>query len=205
MSAPRVEALRSVARDPGLVRVMVDGGCVGELRREHAAELGVREGAPWTRALERRVRETIDHDACRSDALRRLGRRDMTRALLTRRLTAKWDAALAERVTAELAKEGWLDDGAYAQRRAEALQRRAPLATEALQARLEAEGVRAPVARRAARTARPGERLDLQVRQWKTRGRDAASVARALGRQGFDSDTILQALRRAGFECEAFD
>jgi SOS response regulatory protein OraA/RecX len=201
VSAPRIEALRTAARDPGRVALIVQGERVGELRRETAEALGAREGAAWTAALERRVREAMQTEACRADALRRLGRRDMTRAMLTERLAARWPAALAERIVAELTTEGWINDRGYAQRRAESLQVRAPLAPEAMQARLEGEGVPASLARSTARAATAATDLDAEVRRLQSRGRGAAAIARALGRGGFDSDTILAALHRAGLEC----
>lgn len=205
MSRPFIQAVRPLPRDPGRVTVVVDGASMGALRRDLAERLGVREGERWTVKLERAVTEAVAEDGCRADALSRLGRRDMAAALLVERLSVKWDPALAERVVQALTREGWLDDRAYARRRAELLQRRAPMAHDALQERLEAEGVATRTARAAAREGCAQDRMEAQVAAWRARGRDAASVARALGRQGFDSDTILQALRKAGFPCDHFD
>jgi SOS response regulatory protein OraA/RecX len=205
MSHPVIEELRPLPRDPGRVRVIVQGESIGTLRRETVDELGLRQGRTLSVALATRVREVIAAEGCRLDAMRRLGRRDMTQALLAARLAPTWGESLAERVAADLAREGWLNDGDYAQRRAQALQRRAPIASEAMQARLEAEGVPAPIARRAASAAHDPARLQQQIRAWKRAGRNAASMARALGRQGFDFDTIAAALHRAGLECPAVD
>ena len=205
MSDAVIDALRPLARDPACVQVVAGGERVGTLRREQADALGLREGARWTAALARRVQAVIDDEACRTDALRRLGRRDMTRAMLAERLAQRWGEALAERTVRSLVEQGWIDDRGYAERRAESLQRRAPIATEALEARLESEGVPTTLARSAARDSTDPSRLAEQLRAWKAQRRTATWIARTLGRQGFDFDTIASALHRAGIACPSSD
>lgn len=196
-----IDELRPDPRDPGLVRVKVAGATFGPIRRDDVERLGLEPGRRWTKAIERAVQALVAEAGCRADALRRLGRRDMTQAMLAERLAPKWGEATAARVAATLAADGWIDDRAYASRRAQTLQRRAPMAQEALRDRLEAEGVRSAAADRAAREADDPKALRAAVRAWAAKGRDGAWIARALGRQGFDADTIAAALHRAGLPC----
>lgn len=200
-----IDELRPDPRDPGLVRVKVADTTFGPIRRDDAERLGLEPGRRWTKAIEREVQALVAEAGCRADALRRLGRRDMTQATLAERLAPKWGEATALRVAATLAADGWIDDGAYASRRAQTLQRRAPMAKEALRDRLEAEGVRSAAADRAAREADDPKALRAAVRAWAAKGRDASWIARALGRQGFDADTIAAALHRAGLPCTPHD
>lgn len=206
MSAdPTVAELRSDPDDPGLVRVRVGRGWHGPLRREEAERLGLEIGRRWTRTLARAVQALEDAVACRADALRRLGRRDHSRALLKERLQARWGEPLAARVVEELHAQGWLDDDGYARRRAEHFRGRGPISNELVAARLEAEGVESRDARRAAGRADRPEDIVGAVRAWKRERRDAAWVLRTLGRRGFDFDTIASALRAAGMPCPAED
>ena len=43
--------------------------------------------------------------------------------------------------------------------------------------------------------------VDQAMARWKKERRDAAWIARALGRQGFEFDTIVSALHKAGIPC----
>ena len=206
MSAPAtITEVLADPEDPGLVRVRVGRALHGPLRRDEAERLRVEAGRRWTATLARAVQALTDSVACRADALRRLGRRDHSRALLTERLEVRWGAALAARVVEELHAQGWLDDGGYARRRAEHLRSHGPISREMIAARLEAEGVDAPEARRAAGRADRPEDIVGSVRAWKRARRDPACIARTLGRCGFDFDTIVGALRAAGMPCPSED
>ena len=198
----RIEAVRGHPEDPGLLRLRVRGRWLGPVRRETAATLRLDEGRRWTASLASKVQADIDAVACRIDALRRLGRSDLPRATLQSRLARRWGETVAERTVRELAEAGWLDDRAFARRRAGQLQARTPLSTEALQARLEHEGVGEADARRAAASAHDPRALHRQVLAWKRDGRTGDWMARRLGRQGFDADTIVSALHRARVPCD---
>lgn len=200
-----VAELRPDARDPGLVRVRVADELFGPIRRDDAERLGLEPGRRWTARIEREVLALVALAGCRADALRRLGRRDMPRATLVQRLSVKWGEKTATQIAAALASDGWIDDDAYAARRAEALQRRAPMAEEAVRGRLEAEGVDEDSASVAARASNDPKALRSAVRAWASTGRDAAWIARTLGRRGFDADTISAALLRAGLPCTPED
>ena len=198
---PCIDRVLVHPRDPGMVVLRVGDRRIGPIRRDDADKAGATEGRRWTAALATSMQALADEVGCRADALRRLGRRDMTRALLQERLTAKWGEALAQRVVAALERDGWIDDAAYAQRRAASLQARRPMAAERVQEHLESEGVSAARARKAARTARDDGALDQAMARWKKERRDAAWIARTLGRQGFEFDTIVSALHKAGIPC----
>ena len=75
------------------------------------------------------------------------------------------------------------------------------MAAERVQEHLEAEGVPTTRARKAARATRDDGALDRAVTRWKKERRDAAWIARTLGRQGFEFDTIVAALHKAGIPC----
>ena len=197
-----IEELRVDPEDPGLVHLRVGDAWIGPVRRDTAQAMRLAEGRRWTAAIAGKVQAEVAALACRADALRRLGRRDLTRALRAARLATRWGEAAAERAVSELAAAGWLDDRAYASRRAEQLQDRSPVAPELLQARLEQEGVTERDARRAAESAFDPAALHRQVLAWKREGRDGGWMARRLGRQGFDLDTIAAALQKARVPCD---
>lgn len=202
---PCIDRLVTHARDPGLVVLHVAGRRIGPVRRDDAERTGATPGARWTTALATRVQALADAVGCRADALRRLGRRDMTRALLTERLAVRWGEALAEQVVTALKRDGWIDDAAYASRRASVLQSRRPMSTERVQQHLEAEGVTASRARQAAVASHDPLALQQAIVRWKRQGRDGPWMLRALGRQGFEFDTIQSALVRAGIPCDLDD
>lgn len=206
MSArPVITALEADPKDPGVVRVRIGRTIVGPLRRDAAERLGLEIGRAWTARLARDVERLAQREGCRTDALRRLGRRDHSRALLTLRLTPHWGEDIARAVVDELATHGWLDDGIYAMRRAESLRRGGPVSSEMVSVRLEAEGVAPTVARKAAGGVDRPQDLAGHLRRWKREGRTAAWITRTLGRRGFEFDTIAEALRNAGIPCPSDD
>jgi SOS response regulatory protein OraA/RecX len=196
-----ITAIETDRKDPGLVRVRIGRARIGPLRRDAAEGLGLLEGRVWTARLEKDVERLTRREGCRSDALRRLGRRDHSRALLALRLTPRWGEDIAREVVEELAVHGWLDDGAYATRRVERLRRSGPVSREVLTGRLEEEGVSPALARKATNGGDRPQELATHVRRWKREGRDAGWITRTLGRRGFDFDTIAEALRSAGIPC----
>lgn len=198
----RIEETRADPEDPGMLRIRVRDRWLGPLRREAVVRLGLEEGRRWSGSLEAAVRGEIEAVACRADALRRLGRRELSRAMLQSRLARRWGEALAERTVSELAVAGWLDDRGFATRRAEQWRRRGPLPADRIQARLETEGVPEREARRAADRSHDPEDLHRQVRAWKREGRSGDWMCRSLARRGFDADTIASALHRARVPCD---
>jgi SOS response regulatory protein OraA/RecX len=198
-------AIRPDPRDPALVSLELDGTRIGSVRREDARRLRLTEGMAWTSGRARAVQALLDQAACRHDALRRLGRGDLSQAMLRTRLAARWGEDLAARTVDMLARDGWLDDGAYARRRAERLSARSPLSPEALQARLESEGVLSREAARAVSAHHDPDSVHAHVRAWRRAGRDGAWMARRLARGGFDADSIAAALQRARIPCPDFD
>jgi SOS response regulatory protein OraA/RecX len=202
---PVITALDADRQDPGLVRVRIGRTMVGPLRRDAAEQLGLQIGRAWTARLAREVDRLAQREGCRTDALRRLGRRDHSRELLAARLAPRWGEDIARDVVQELASHGWVDDGRFAMRRAESLRRCGPVSSELLASRLASEGVGSRLARKAAGGADRAEDLAGHLRRWKREGRTAAWITRTLGRRGFEFDTIFEALQAAGLPCLSDD
>jgi SOS response regulatory protein OraA/RecX len=200
-----ITAVDCDAKDPGLVRVRIGRLTVGPLRRDAAERLGLDAGRAWTARLARQVERLAQCEGCHADALRRLGRRDHSRELLVSRLTPRWGEEIAREIVEQLASHGWIDDGAYAMRRAESLRRAGPVSSELVAARLETEGVPARTARKAAGDGDRAQDLAVHMRRWKREGRTAVWITRTLGRRGFEFDTIADALRGAGLPCPSED
>lgn len=199
----RIEAVRPMGDDPNVVEVRVDGRRRAVLQRARAEELGVEEGARWTPALAARVDAAAARELAREAAFAMLSRSNRTRAALEAALVARGhDAAAAKDALDTLAADGWLDDRAFAADRAAALQRRGPVAAEAIAARLEAEGVRPRDAAAAARDATesdPRPALVAECRAARRAGVGATRMAGRLARRGFDPDTIHEVLASAGY------
>lgn len=202
-STARVTALQSAPDSPMTVHIVVAGRRVATLPRPRCDQLGLHVDQPWTAALAKRVAAAAAEDAARADALRRLARRaHSTRGLEEALLRAGHAAAATRAALAALAEHGWLDDAQYAASRAEALNRKAPLAAPALAARLEAEGVSSKQAQQAAASAAPPDQdaqLAREARAARRAGVSMRTMAGRLARRGFDEDAILTALAAAGY------
>jgi SOS response regulatory protein OraA/RecX len=206
---PRIVALEPVANDPMMVRVRIgQAGSTGtrevaRLSRPRCEELGLRVEQAWTLALQRRVQALAERDAARDAGLRRLGRSGLSARGLEAALQRAGHApdAVRQAVT-DLTSAGWLDDGAFAEQRAQKLASGAPIATEAVSARLEAEGIEPDLALKAAKRAvpsTPARALADEARAAKRLGKRASTVAARMARRGFDQETVLAALRTAGY------
>lgn len=202
-SAARITALQPAADSPMTVHIVVGGRRVATLPRPRCQDLGLHVDQAWTAALAKRVEAAAAEDAARADALRRLARRaHSTKGLEEALLRAGHATAATRAALAELAEHGWLDDAQYAATRAEALNRKAPLAAAALAARLEAEGVSTKDAQRAAQAAAPPDQEAQLVREARAARRAGVALrtmAGRLARRGFEEDTILTALAAAGY------
>ncbi|MBA3658244.1 MAG: regulatory protein RecX [Gemmatimonadales bacterium] len=111
----RVTALDIDPREPGVVRIEVDGGRFGAVSGTVVAGEGIRVGADLDSEQGQRLSEAADREAAYHTILRALGRRAYARADLARRLVRRGhakDAVEAGLVRAEAA--GFLDDAAYA-------------------------------------------------------------------------------------------
>lgn len=199
----RIDAVRPMGDDPNVVEVRAGGRRRAVLPRARAEELRLEEGARWTPALAARVDAAAARELARDAAFAMLARSDRSRAALEAALVARGhDAAAANDALDMLAADGWLDDRAFAADRAAALQRRGPLAAEAIAARLEAEGVRPRDAAAAARDATDADSRPALVTECRTARRagvGATRMAGRLARRGFDPDTIHDVLASAGY------
>jgi regulatory protein len=199
----RIESIRPTGDDPNVVEVRAGGRRRAVLPRTRAEELGLEEGARWTPALAARVDTVAARELAREAAFAMLARSNRARAALEAALVARGhDPAAARDALDTLAGDGWLDDRAFAADRAAALQRRGPLAADAIAARLEAEGVRprdAAAAARDATDADPRPALAAECRAARRAGVTPTRLAGRLARRGFDPDTIREVLASAGY------
>jgi regulatory protein len=201
----KITTLDPIADDPMTVRVKVGRRVVATLARSRCSELGVAEGRTWTLALQRRVAEAAACDAAREAALRALGRRAYSQAGLQQKLVERGhEARAAEAAVRDLADHGWLDDATFAELRAESLNRRAPMAAEAIAGQLQDEGVAPELAESTAREAagsasEVAAALAREARAARKAGLSMRTLAGRLARRGFDQDTVETALRAGGY------
>ena len=211
-AVPTIDRLESDGKDPRWAKVFLEGStrAVARLPRESLTELRVREGAAWTAALARRVREFVTHRDAREFAMGVLARSSHNAATISARLTRKgFDDAVVSRTVSELKTDGWLNDDVHAAIRAESVTRqRRGLSQESLEILLEAEGIDAPRAARESRRVAGSahamrEALALARRAIAKRGkRTAYAVATNLARRGMDTEVVSQALRAEGWDLE---
>lgn len=147
-------------------------------------------------------------DAIRRDALRRLGRRPMSRAKLLEALTRRWkDADAAESVVSQLEAAGLIDDRAFAQEVIRQEFCKGPAAAPALSRRLMTLGVDESLAIAEAEHAVAGANLEDDALRYGASliasmpadapdEAKARRLARSLARRGFDDDVIQSVIER---------
>lgn len=145
-------------------------------------------------------------DAIKRDALRRLGRRAMSRAKLREALVRRWkDEDAVGAVVAELEQAGMLNDRAFAQEAIRQELRKSPAAPRALTHRLLTLGVESDIARDEVERAFAdrdlrADAIEFAQKRLRRMGRSlsddakARRLAGAMARRGFDSDHIRAAL-----------
>lgn len=112
----RITALDPDLRNPGLIRVEVDGGRFGAVPKEMVEREGLRVGAECDPGLAQRLTEAADREAAYHTVLRSLGRRAYARADLGRRLVRRGHARDAVEAGLDRAQAaGFLNDAAYAE------------------------------------------------------------------------------------------
>ena len=202
-----VSALRPLPSNPNIVSVRVGRRSVAKVRASVAEELGIVPGTPWTETLAEAVERWHRFERARTDALRLLGRRDLTGVELRERLGRKTHEPDAiDSALEALQTEGWIDEAALAARYLAYLTRDRPASATLLRARLEARGVSPEIAEQALATAL-GEidpvdaaealaRTRLPGLSRHTPATQARRLGGVLGRRGFDLETITEVLRR---------
>lgn len=204
-----ITAVRTSASDPNRRHIDVDGRRVVTIAASAAEELGLEAGRAWTKTLAERVERHRLLDQTRRVALQCLGRRAMSTSALRARLVARTGSeSAAKTVVDEFVRDGWLDDHASAVDYAASLLRTSPATASYLEQRLEARGIDAETAARAAATALADVDLDGAAtafvrRKAKTMTSLSAAarlrrLAGLLARRGFDAEAAMQILRRAG-------
>ncbi|MFO0874701.1 MAG: RecX family transcriptional regulator [Phycisphaerales bacterium] len=197
--------------DPNVRRIRVGRRVVAELAAHEIESLRLAPGREWTPALAARVARVQALAQARRDALRMLARAGASSSRLRERLIRKGhDAAIAAAAVDGLARDGWVDDRAFAGSLATSLQRTGRLPKDALAARLARRGVDAKLAAEVARTAGLADGADAHAACMEAatrllgtaqarnvdRATRARRLAAALARKGFDADSISSTLDR---------
>ena len=208
--APLITAIEPLASNPNMRKVFVHGKPVVMLRATDIESLRIRTGMTWTAEASQRAADAVAANEARALAMRLLGRRGFARAELISRLEQRGcDVSIAERVTAELVRDGWLSDRDRAEAIVRQTTRKGPASRPMLMAKLTAHGIQSDLASSIADAARAG-RSDLRdavmlakhalsaQRSKLPPAAVARRIASLLARRGFDHDTIASALERAG-------
>lgn len=218
MPAPTITEIRPLPTDPNLRRVRVGTKTVATLRASDVEALRLRVGMPWTATLEESVRRTIASLKASRDAMRLLGRRQLSRAELIERLIRKGhEQHVVQTVVDEMSRAGWIDDAALAEALREELVRRKAAGVALIRAKLRARKIDPQLIEAiSSDLATHGQGFDnaLALARKRLGGLDdvpcataARRVAATLARKGYDDDTIERVLETlhlvddAGAEC----
>lgn len=183
-SNPRVTALRP---GPSTVAVELDGMPWRRLPVAVVVDAGLMVGCVVDRGRAREIARARRRRRAEQTALRALARRDQSRASLEARLaTARIAPGDRRDVVDAATRAGLIDDGRFAERRAQQLAERGAGDLLVLDD-LERQGVPADLAQRAVSTLEP--ELDRAVRVLDRRGRSARTL-RHLAAKGFTEATI---------------
>lgn len=170
-----------------------------------AESMRLEPGAPWSPELASRIREAIERDRARRDALATLARAPMSRRRLETKLRDKGHTHEAAALAADhLIRLGLLDDAALADSAARSMMNRQPAGARLIENKLRAKGIDPAAARDAARKAAQ-DRDPLEdataLAKKKLRSMPASLDAQArrrrvyaaLARRGFDADVCRNA------------
>jgi len=187
---PVVTALRE-RRGKRLVDVELDGAPWRALPLDVVVRTALREGVTLDRERLRELRRELRRAEALGTAVRALRQRDLPRARLEERLTARGVASrsAAEAVDA-LARGGYVDDARFAHGRAQALAGRC-LGDDAIRWDLERQGLPDALAGDAIAGLDP--EADRARRIAAKRGATPAT-ARFLARKGFSADSVEHAV-----------
>lgn len=189
-----IKSILEIERSPECCELALSDGRRPRLLHSEAEASGCRIGAAWSpdrvAAIERR-REVA---GIREEALRRLGRREHSRAELAAHLARRGfgEAPIAEALDA-LEADGWLDESRFIEGRLDEWLRRPAHGRAWLVARLEKDGVDRAEAETALATLYPPEAERAAARRV---ARSLAAAPRATPRR------IAAGLARRGFEEE---
>ena len=204
---PRLTRFTEHPRQPGCLRIEIDGEAFGAVDIEALAALGLREGSELDELLLARLREAAEDRALHDRALRLLTVRARSTVELRRKLLGPGiDAARVDALLERLSRVGLLDDAAYARQvarskalgtgasrrrvRQELARRGVPrqVTTDAIEEVFEDEGVdeREQAVAAARKRARVLASLPAEVRKRR--------LYAFLARRGYDPDTIRRAL-----------
>lgn len=210
---PIITSITAIPSDPNLRSIRVNGRVVATLRASEVDRLELVVHRPWTDDLAQAAHESVEKDRGRKAALQILARSDRSTSELRDRLVQRGvEQATAERVVAELAADGWIDDARLASELAERLTRRQAASPALVRTRLKERGFDPQTIETAIEA---GLGSDAAAEEWvKKRRRElhrlpepvqARRIMAGLQRRGFDEETIGTLLREAGLDVESSD
>jgi regulatory protein len=201
----RIESLTTPPESPALCVVVLSDGRRVNLARGEAEACGCVAGLAWSEALVAAIEARRHTSEIREEALRRLARREHSRAELEAHLVGRrFETSRIAPVLDELETDGWLDEARFIERRLDDWLRRPAHGRTYLLARLEKEGVDRAEAEAALDTLylRSDEQAAARrVAQSLATGARATPrrIASALARRGFDEEIVrgIEACREA--------
>lgn len=207
LDAPTGGILRLRTSAAGRVTLLVDGRSVGTIGGELAERISLRSGSAWSPEIALRVAKAVEEDIAQEAATRLLAVRERSKGELISRLQQRGvKPAKAERIVADLARKGDVDDARFAGLVARSIIRRKPAGARLIRAKLREKRVDRETADRAAADALAGrdaltDALALARARLRTMPASLDSQAKArrllglLARRGFDTDTAMRAVR----------
>lgn len=189
------------------VSIIVNGRSVGTLSTDLAERAALRPGRPWTPELAARVAKAITDDIAREAAARLLAQRERSTGELLARLKRRGiKPERADRLVAELACRGDVNDERFANLLARSIARDKPVGPRLIRAKLREKRIDRATAERAADDALAGrdpreDALTLARARLRVMPAGLDDQARArrltalLARRGFDEDTAEHAVQ----------
>jgi len=200
-----ITAITPTKRDPKRLSVKVDGHFVAALASKSIDRLGLAPGQPWDEALAARVEQAAAHDKAMDDAMRRIGRRAMSRFEMERKLEQRGhDEAVRAAVLDRLTELELLDDEAFGRSLIRDLTACKPAGPKLLMQKLRQKGLDPKLAQRLVDEAMESSpqvdealafarkrlgamgQLEARTRQRRLHGQ--------LARRGFERETIEQVM-----------
>ena len=211
-----ITALSPTKRDPDRVTIKVNRKAVATLGRQHADDLGLAVGMPWTPELADAVAEMAIYDKAMRDATRRLSRRAMSRGQVRDKLRGLGhDDTVTQRVLDRLEALDLLDDAAFGRMLIAETRRARPAGPRLLRHKLRQKGLDPALidtlVDEAQQSADPID--DARELVSKTLPRlarvDPATRRRrlygVLARRGFEGETITRVMDELPTDDDAYD
>jgi regulatory protein len=211
-----ITEIRARATDPNMREVRVGRKTFATVRVADIESLGLRVGQRLTSAVKAQIDEVISINRARRIALGLLGKRGYSAGELQSRLARRGvEQGHARALIAELQRDGWLDERAYAEDVVRATVQKAPAARALIETRLAGRMVDPEVAQSIAIASTAGQddhaaalalaRRRLAAMARLPRATAARRLAGVLARRGFDEAVIADTLDALDFSLDSSD